>query len=607
MTENPDNSTVTDLAKPCSHVQHTMSSICNAATDVTGSIHRVLIRHHSSSDHGRYFSLITFITAFAITLTLIIIDNIESSNAQPICPMIAVLVLMLLAIASMLVLLCSIQTGSEVNDVGRSWKIQIRQQLVLFGMVPFYFISISLLIHRIIEDTACWPAWSHSRLITNYALLPDQLFLSNLIFVHHARPVFNSVLCVFMGLEMILCCQFHNHRFKQNHLTLLSLAIIEATNLSVWLDMVLSESYIGVAKRHQENRKVELLLESGNFNWINVSTVEYNDTVDCLLENKMEHHLYETSSRLLYPFAVEFLFLATECGAFWFFNCATTGTMSEQSRNTKVKSGVEDHPLVEMISTAQKGDRDRNVTFKLALPEEFDEVEENSLLADDRLGVNDAPNVSKVNSRRRCAFPIHFVWTAMVGIINVLFINSGIMSQYFNDTYKTPVIVYRIAYLSFVCLCTWVCLLAVVCFSRSAQRKSLDISGFEYLVVITMLGPLCQVVFSVIADGPSVAIQEVLNAVEIIQQTLLYFKLSRLRPETDKKRWLIQGVLFLLLISNGVMWLEASLIETMSTGSSFKKQYNAVWSYIYALTNPVKLIYRFNSCILFINVYLENV
>ena len=152
---------------------------------------------------------------------------------------------------------------------------------------------------------------------------------------HHLRPVFITVLVVFMCLEMILCCRFHVHRFEQNQLTLFALAVMEAADMSAWLDREIFESHISDHARRLENVTVEQFMTSSHFN---LSNPDDKAIVECLRETRVQYRVFEISNLILMPFGLEFLFLATECVAHWFFNINHHQQMQPAGEEVAVKT-----------------------------------------------------------------------------------------------------------------------------------------------------------------------------------------------------------------------------------------------------------------------------
>jgi len=58
-------------------------------------------------------------------------------------------------------------------------------------------------------------------------------------------------------------------------------------------------------------------------------------------------------------------------------------------------------------------------------------------------------------------------------------------------------------------------------------------------------------------------------------------------------------------LCNFALWVEDSFIETRSSETSWQKQYFDNWPVIYNIFNPLALVFRFNSVLLFLNVLFE--
>jgi Otopetrin len=566
-----------------------------------GKLYENLTRVHRGDDSGRFLSLLLCLLVVAFMAVLLAVGYLSEIGFVPF--MIASMSLMLVATTVMLIMLCTVEPEAAPTDnAAQPWRIHIRKQLVLFGMVPFYFLSVLLELQIIETAAVCWTMWTGSNNTSSETgsnqpsgtglgqLQPRQLI-----------PFYKAMLMVFLGFEMITCCRFHLHHFKQSHATMIALALIEATNLSLWLEMTLDESELA-DKHNAEHEKQDIsALHNKSDPSLNVSTV-------CMSDDGPENALMRTSKKLLTPFTIEFLFLSIECVAHWFFSSKRDGE----------NDGMHGH-----------GDDDvegRKLRHVNNLDMEHDVVGEAPVkVVRRRLGVHNVEDgelhpliesPQRKHHRPVLKFPFYMAWVTIVGIVNVQLIYSGIAFYSFNDfeNYKDLAIFYRLFYWIFVLLVIVLCSACVLCGS-SFERMKQDISGVEYLVLLSIIGPISQLLLTAVAayktDGGQLhryLSEEILDMVQIGAQTFLYFHVSRLQIPVNSglKKRLLQGAVFLVIICNATLWIEDSFIETPSLGLTVQ---NESWHekklFLYVATNPLTLIYRFNSFTLFTNVYLQ--
>jgi len=65
------------------------------------------------------------------------------------------------------------------------------------------------------------------------------------------------------------------------------------------------------------------------------------------------------------------------------------------------------------------------------------------------------------------------------------------------------------------------------------------------------------------------------------------------------------GVISYFAVCNATLWVEDSFIGTRSSATSWLYQYFHSWPVIYNIFNPLSLMFRFNSVLLFLNVLFE--
>ena len=141
-------------------------------------------------------------------------------------------------------------------------------------------------------------------------------------------------------------------------------------------------------------------------------------------------------------------------------------------------------------------------------------------------------------------------------------------------------------------------------------------SGFEYFVIFSSVGPALQILFTLVAtvqtniSGIFLA-EEITNLLQVCTQVVSYAYAKSIRTRTDENvdvklhHSILMGVLLHFVVCNFALWVEDSFIETWNSETSWQKEYYDNWPVIYNIFNPLSLVFRFNSALLFLNVLLD--
>ena len=175
-------------------------------------------------------------------------------------------------------------------------------------------------------------------------------------------------------------------------------------------------------------------------------------------------------------------------------------------------------------------------------------------------------------------------------------------------------------------LCYWLFLLLAAFIGYAVSFRfpsdSINLNGFEYFVIFSSIGPVLQSIFTFVATlkmGDLIDIstgtflaEEVINMLQIGTQVAFYAHAKSVQTDIDEemscyqlKRSILQIVLAYFAVCNFAVWAENSFIEIRSSGTSWQKQYYDNWTIIYNIFNPLALVFRFNSFLLFLNVFLD--
>jgi len=130
------------------------------------------------------------------------------------------------------------------------------------------------------------------------------------------------------------------------------------------------------------------------------------------------------------------------------------------------------------------------------------------------------------------------------------------------------------------------------------------------------------------SEGPShnssVIFGEVTYVLQICVQVTFYFRAKSIQirantaeEENNNKRagsrprrfrqnvGILIGIMSYFVVCNFALWVETSFVETRNSENSWENQYFDSWPVIYSIFNPVSLVFRFNSALLFLEVLLD--
>jgi len=203
---------------------------------------------------------------------------------------------------------------------------------------------------------------------------------------HITDLIYSIVRVIYLCVMLIVCVKFNEAHFNQNTLVLAGLAVVQATNLSIWLDALLHESDVFSSERNGTYEK---------WRCFDGSDVNVSDHFDqCFNRTTDEYQLLTYARPYLYPFIMEYLMLVIECVADWFFSDArrhdgtapstvASASSSRQMSATQHESNTADggkkptQTDVEVEQPPQRAEADDFVTESNAAGRQDDNVQEN--------------------------------------------------------------------------------------------------------------------------------------------------------------------------------------------------------------------------------------
>jgi len=523
----------------------------------------------------RLSALLLFLLIFAISLTFIISQYLDSERFLKYRVNLLIIILEVIASVVLVLTLCWATTKPahvDVDDDDRQpWQRLIRRNIRLFGIVPFFFAIFVFDVIRFCVNVRCSDAWTACA--------------SSGILAEHMTDLLSPVFRFFyLLIELIVCVKLNEAVFFQNLPILLGLAIVEATNLSCWLDALVDES---IVFSPESNWTHEL---SQCFNRTNASVSDH--FIQCYSRTTPEYHLLESVSPYLYPFIMEYLMLVMECVADWFFSDAEHLESAASKPNNGRVSITEPGADAELEDFGA-GDRQRDV---------------DQLIPDTSTG-RGCPKC-----RLNCC-PRFFIYVVVIVLMGFLFLLLGIFALFVGDVeYWNALITYHLIYWMLMLIAAVVGYAVSFWFPAGPKNPS----GFEYFVTLSSIGPILQCILWMVAITQTddflvptglFVTEEVFNLAQIVTQLVFYekTKTTRIQSQGSKvSRVILKCVIVSFIACNFALWVENSFIETGTWTTRWQKYYFEKWPLLYNIFNPLSLMFRFNSALLFLNVLFDN-
>ena len=535
------------------------------------------------------------------------------------------------ATVSLVLMWCYARNRRPDDDTSlQPWHRFLRRNIKLFGIVPFFFAIFVFDVFRLLANLTCIDAW--------------RACSSDSIRVEHITDILYPVARTgYLCVELLVCVKFNAADFFQNTLVLVGLAIVQATNLSSWLDALIDESHVFLSERNWTYEISSCFNETDNRTDVNVS----EHIVQCFKRETGEYELLEAASPYLFPFIMEYLLLVIECVADWFFSDAARHDATPQMSSAqplRQTDGAEHAPLTSVADTnGNEGTELRRTTSYGSTQVEQQPQQgadatvsrassSDSVLFDARgrqdettplIGgfVHVAANTRPQETWWFDRCPRLFFSVIMPSIASFLLLIFGIYNFYLGpNSYLNVFVCYRSSY--------WLALTLAALIGYTASRKfpsaPMNPNGFEYFVILSCIGPILQSIFTIVAnvqtDGFVVPMgmfltEEITNVIQICAQIVFYAYAKSIRLSTDerdvnechfrRRRAILMGVISYYAVCNAALWVEDSFIDTRSSVKSWQRQYFENWPLIYNMFNPLSLMFRFNSFLLFLDVLFD--
>ena len=400
----------------------------------------------------------------------------------------------------------------------------------------------------------------------------------------------------------------------------------QATNLSSWLDALVDESLVFVSERNWTYEITTCFDGTG----VNVS----EHYAQCFNRKTGEYELLESASPYIFPFIMEFLMLVIECVADWFFSDAARHDTTPRQANsvelaedmelmmnnggagTEPAASTSDGSVQIERQPHQGPDSSASQPSSDSVHLDAGSQDDNAQLLSGFVDVQSSTLALETSWVDRC--PRLFFAVIVPSIASFLFLIFGIYNFCLGEnSYRNVFMGYRIIY--------WLALTLAALVGYAASRRfpsgPMNPNGFEYFVILSCIGPILQIIFTIVATNgvtPRVMFlaEEITNILQICSQIVFYACAKSIQIPTDQqhehfargirgKRSVLMGVVSYYAVCNAALWVEDSFIETRSSITSWQTRYFENWPLIYNIFNPLSLMFRFNSFLLFLDVLFD--
>ncbi len=495
------------------------------------------------------------------------------------------------------------------------WRV-IRGALPLIGLVLFYGIGIFRDFYRIAANFSCLDTFRQCHLLGRYIV----------------NIAYHSIKILFMGVLMLFSIFFKQKVMLQCSTTRFCLVFIMAAAATVWFDITLSDGHVIFSSKKDSMENTCSLPNATHLALLGELDLR------CVNESTNLYQTVHDMSPYFYPLNIEFLLLSIEILIKLFFTMKTKAGMNQEGQNISGQQNCSQDNASTPLLAAGQGDRQEAAA---------DEAVNYGAIGGVRhRNVPEPDSVNGVLQRRESNPNVtgktFAIWCLMAIIVNALFIVFGALT-YLKQAHDIWNDVYHIAKIFY-----WILLLLALAVSYIAMQGMAsnfhEFNGLELTVIFANAGFALYVFFPLISavsvlegslpvvpdhsnntiipwydlyEYPKsyipqlVIIEKLLNIIQVFFQSNLLLQAARVKGRIDielstKKFWFSVAIMY-LAISNMTVWGVDSFIEMKNmclgpTQDFYLGQHT--WHLIIHLTVPFVLFYRFNCCIIFLEILL---
>ena len=265
-----------------------------------------------STSVTRLSAVLLFIGLFAFSASCTISQYLHTSQPEPFPKYVVPWVIICFEVVASIFLAVMLrfahtQRAHDADAANQPWHVKLRHNIKLLSIVPFFVFSFVFDVLRLIAGWTCRDAWlaCGSNVVARVHVVDDLSY--------------SLARFIYLFIVLIVCVRFNEANFSQRWWTLAGLAVVQATNLSVWLNALVDESIVFTSK---DNWTHELSRCFDGGTDANIS----DHFRRCYSHTTGEFRLLESASPYLFPFIMEYLMLVMECVADWFFSDANQQT-----------------------------------------------------------------------------------------------------------------------------------------------------------------------------------------------------------------------------------------------------------------------------------------
>ena len=521
------------------------------------------------------------------------------------------LILLVFMFIGMVVMCCFFKFRHRLLKL-RHRPLGSRKKLTLTGIIVFYVFGSVLDIFHLTKNICC-------KFV--YEMCGGHVLVRLVVGI-----TFHVTRIIYFGTETILCLAFSRARFRDTVSTWYGLMLLQAINITNWLQIVMQEStplheYVQPYKATYFNECVASL--NRNFT---------PEDLECLNKNTSLHILInDRISPILFPFPYEFSILVGECIFAWLRNCnsSTIEAIDEEEK---------DHPHQDYQDQHHQDHQDQ--LHQDHQDPHQDQIQQNS---DVEVPVGNTSygnlsmdeSTSLLTSTNRSYQTMRHSLFLLIGVLlNIVFVLMSFFPYLLPNQKAVDFQQTRKYFTSFYCA-TIILLLFVgyCCLSPKFQQIKTNgkFKNVDYSLLISSVGPYIYGIIWVMIisieirdySGKS-AVDELFlvtfSTLSVLIQIPFTYQAERISIPKEvyvdsaegrslKLKLLILKVTILhLAISNGTWWiLETFAAPQADLLTPDKAAYmkEGVWMMLHNFVQPLVVFFRFKSCIVLTCAYLR--
>jgi len=450
--------------------------------------------------------------------------------------------------------------------------------------ITAFFVGVCVLgINYILAEISCGSKWTvcdHNEM--------------EIMLVNASNMVFHIVFVAFASCETIVCWALRGLNIKRSQLVWHGLAVVQAANIALWFDSVLTESH------HRNKNDADIFI--AYFTFCNATKENRNDSeADEWCSESIVAKWFVMSIPYLFPITIEFSLLVSET-----FLDKSIGAESNGFNENDVESVV----VPESINHRRCSSAEDSTELT---PLRSSSRNENS---------NPESTSNSTNSSRSNIFILISVIINIVYLVLTILlfigeksVNDGPYIKDQSQTYNNIFAVYSVGYEMFSITC---CIVGIHS-CRTFKRHRSHTSFLEYLLLFATSGVLFQSIKRLVAFAVRNASDNELNIVyyllefldmtQALLQIVFYYYAKDVklrttnnggRADSPTKVFVLKCTMVVISITNFATWISDSfLLPELSTSVTPSEYSIEQWPVFDNVVTPIVIFFRFNCALLF--------